>query len=188
MIKIKKLLLRNKKEFLTMKKEQINSLYEENKNMIYKKSLSFHRTTGLRFEDLLSESNGLFMKAIKTFDEKKKAKFSSWLWIILTNGLNSYSKKTDLPNQDPDTFILVDFKKERDPVACLILKEKIENLSESAKEVASILLSCPVEILELSGLETPKKIRSKIKQYLRNDGWTWEMIYNSFREIKQSFC
>ena len=168
-----------------MRSKQINKLYEEHKRIIYKQARSFHNTTGHLFEDLVSEGNVLFMKAIETYDEKKKIKFSSWLWRILTNGLVTYTAKTDIPNLDPDLEHL-DYRERWNPLAHLIFKEKVESLSEDAKEVVGILLSCPGELLELSGIEAPKIVRGKLKRYLKEESnWTWEKIYNSFREIRE---
>ena len=168
-----------------MRSKQINKLYEEHKKIIYKKARSFHKTTGHGLEDLVSEGNVLFMRAIQTYDKRKKIKFSTWLWKILTNGLITYTTKTDIPNQDPELELL-DCREQWNPSACLIFKEKIENLSEEAKEVVGILLSCPGELLELSGIEAPKIVRGKLKRYLKEESnWTWEKIYNSFREIRE---
>lgn len=71
------------------------------------------------------------------------------------------------------------------PRRLLIWKETVENLSSEAREVVSILLSTPTEILGIVGTESPKAIRGAIYKYLWAHGWRWHRIWGAFREIKE---
>lgn len=170
---------------MKMNQKKIDKLYEENKNIIFRKAHSFNKTTGHDLNELISEGHVLFMKAVDTYNEKNK-KFSTWLWTILTNGLIRFIKKTDIPNDvcNPD-IEQFNLRSEFDPSMKLMFKDTLLNMSDDAKDIISILLSTPTEILDLTGGESARAIRGKIRKHLwAKPDWTWNQIWDAFTEIK----
>ena len=148
-------------------------------NLIRKVAWSVARTTGLEFEDLLSEGCVIYLQAEKRFDPTKDVCFSTFMFKVLQYDLDIYATKQrkhfnigeeiDQP-VSPDIFEKISFKE-------VITK----NLSEEAKEVISIIYKNPAEFI----LPKPKHSRTRVKDKLREMGWSWKTIWSSFNEISE---
>lgn len=66
------------------------SLYKQMTGMLVQatKTACFH--SGYSFEELKPHADFLFVKALRTFDESRNTKFSTFLYTILHNGLIDY--------------------------------------------------------------------------------------------------
>ncbi len=157
----------------------IETLYHHHRNMIYKIAWSFHKTTGIDFKELESESNWLFVRAAGKWDgRRKKAKFSTYLYRVLTNGLIRFVNKWGKfhpPEEVIESYeILIK--------GCDKETRILSKLSDEGKEVAQMLLNIPSETLEII---SPRKIRGDLRRELRFQGWSFPLINKTISEIRE---
>ena len=63
--------------------------------------------------------------------------------------------------------------------------ESIENMSEDAKTIVSIVFESPIEFAKLANSRSPKAARSEILRRLREEEeWGWPRCWKSFKEIR----
>jgi len=62
-----------------------------------------------------------------------------------------------------------------------LFKDSLETLSQDAKYICSLVFENPEEYTSLP----PKKARGKIKNQLRDNGWSWGRIWDSYKELKK---
>lgn len=158
-------------------------LYNDYHKMICDRAWSFHSSTGIEFDELISVSNYLFMKAFNSWD-KSKSSFSTYLFICLNNGLIMFIKKNSNLVELEDAHLIESPYREHYPDIALMAKDALNELSEEARFVVNILLSTPAEILSIIGTEPPKMIRGKIRDHLKEQGWASPAIWRVFKEIK----
>ena len=127
------------------------------------------------FDELKSEGNLAYVLALPQWNSSK-AKKSTYLYLKIEGMIRNLACKKDpietgkLPTINTDN-----------PLDQLIFKEGIESLSKEAKEVVSLALHCPREIVEMSGERVGKH---KIRLYLQKRGWSYYLISECFKEIK----
>jgi RNA polymerase sigma factor (sigma-70 family) len=165
------------------KKKDIH--YEQYQKMICAKAWSFHRSTGVAINDLISEGNMIYMKLLERYNPKR-ASFSTVLWTSLNNGLRTFVSNR---NKIPETIELT-FIEDRDSdtysvLKDLMFKESLSRLNGASAVMVKTILNSPVETLKLKGTENPKAIRGKLVSYMRNQGETWAAIWTGMSEIKQ---
>jgi DNA-directed RNA polymerase specialized sigma subunit len=61
-------------------------------NLIYERALSFHHTTGIELEDLVSQATEAYLKAEKTFQSNKNTKITTYVYTVITNELLYYCR------------------------------------------------------------------------------------------------
>ncbi len=141
-------------------------------NLIRKIAWSYARTTGLEFEELFSVAAIGYTEALNSFDPSKSC-FSTWAWINMSHQLNDFLLKQ--PTDD-----LIDKKEPSSPEQEFSFKESIQSLSQEAQQVCKMIFESPAEYIS----HAPKLSRGKIKDELREKGWSWSQIWRSFKEIK----
>ena len=141
-------------------------------NLIRKIAWSYTKTTGMEFEELFSVAALGYTKALNSFDSSRSC-FSTWVWINMSRELNDFllkeSKKDNIPN-----------KESINPEQEVSFKESIQSLSQEAQQICKMIFNSPAEYVS----HAPKLSRGKIKDELREEGWSWSQIWKSFREIK----
>lgn len=167
--------------------------FEDYKNMLCKLAWSFNRTTGLPFEDLLSSAYLAFSHSLKTYDPDK-GRFSTYLYHTTRTRLvdhcnAAYYWKDNEKYHQPQAPDLLEAQLKlnpehlnfQDPESATIFKDSLENLSAETQEICKMIFESPQEFLVLNA---PKLSRGRVKDALREMGWTWAQIWKSFREIK----
>ncbi len=164
--------------------------FEDYKNMLRKLAWSFNRTTGLPFEDLLSSAYLAFCHSLKTYNPDK-GKFSTYLYHTARTRLVDHCNvshywKEDMSGYQPQAPDLLEAQLKlnpnyQDPESAAIFKDSIENLSSEAQEICKMIFESPQEFLVVN---KPKLSRGRVKEVLREMGWSWSQIWSGFREIK----
>lgn len=151
----------------------------ENINLIRKIAWSFHRTTGLPFEDLFSEASLGYCEAVRTYNEKKTT-ISTWAWRNMQAKIIDYCKKEYSWKK---RFLLDENIQEYN------IFEETDNLNEN--RFAGLSYDC-MEVVSISldnlktNVEQPTSyILWKTRDTLRNRGWTYSRIWKTLRELKQ---
>lgn len=177
-------------------------LYRNHEQMINHRAHSFCCTTGHSFDEMKSVANWAFMRAIPRW-KPHKGPFGTWLYRYITLRLIDYVKRTDLPLSKSKLEDLIRMSgcpgrvlhiedtiksqyNEYDPVLASSAMDLIASLSKEAREVVSILLTNPTEVLDLIGDEPPRIVRGILKEYLHDQGWSFKLIWKTFRELKEA--
>ncbi len=150
-----------------MEKNKIEENYQKCQGICIKLAYKYSLKSSFEYEDLISDSREVFMKAYNSFNPEKGSKFSSWFFMYL-NGYYKNKirliKKIDLnttktidtiidggkkilenDNSNSSFFIPIDKKNiEKD----LLKKDCFEKLSMEAKEIIEIILNGPKEVIE----------------------------------------
>ena len=153
--------------------------YEKYKKMIGKIAWRYHLIYGQPMDELISEGNLIYAKAVKKHDSSISC-FSTFLWACLEKELFTFcrNQKTHSVN---DCFYSARIPQPEKEVE---FKNTVETMSEEAKYIASIILSGPGELLGIDPDTRMWDIRKEIKKHLREIGWKWKDIKSSFQEIR----
>jgi len=135
--------------------------------MIMSRCWSFHYSTGMEFEELLSLAREKFMKIYNRYSDRKKTEFGKILFISINNCLKDKTherKFTELPEwfnpsaRDPEKMWYEDF---------------VEVLSTEAKEAVDMILE--------KGLTT----RTECSDMMLNElDYNYPTVWKCMREIK----
>lgn len=139
--------------------------------IIKKKTIEFHRKSGIDYEEIKSEANVIFAECVKTF-EKEKGSFFSYLKSQLHYKLMYFTK-----NENKEKHNMYDsygFFEEREPIWFFIdsLSDKSQNI------VHHIFNSNPCS-------HTGKITKSSLSSFLSNIGWKRQDILYCFQEISK---
>jgi len=149
----------------------------ENLNLIRKIAWSFHKTTGIPFEDLFSEACLGYSEALITYTPGKTS-FSSHAWLLMSGRLCNFVK-----SEQKQRFIYLDGRLPKGYVCYQAqpFSEFFENLPKEVQELVQFILSVLDEIPD----EIPPKLaRGKITKLLRASGWKWAKIERSIKLLK----
>ena len=156
------------------------------KKLINSRAWSFHYSTGISFEELQAEAVLAYVECLPHYDESKGTAFSTFLYHCITNHLSTFCGAEMKHMYTASIDALEDDISSYNPKIqnTIYLKEVISALSIEAQGVLSILFEAPDELMALAKNHTPKAIRGALFRYLRTLGWSWPIIWRSFREIK----
>jgi len=167
-----------------MRRTKWSDKYWDEMILVVKKLVwSFQKTTGLEFEDLLGEGFVALTDAMQTYNPNKGA-MSTWVWSNVKAQLVKYTYKEKQEREKVYTEDLA-FQLLLSSKACSILDrahflERLSRTSEDTQTVCHMIFSHPEEYYVLP----PKLARGKLKRKLREQGWIWSRIWDSFKEIK----
>ena len=152
---------------------------EKNLNLIKKLAWSFSYSTGKDYEELYGEALMAYIDAEKKYDPTKSTiSLNSFAWGIMRNRLIDYCTKKDeviYEHQMPHECMIPE--PAYNPTA---LFELIDSLSPTSKVIADMVLNNKDEFIGYS----VKECRNKIREMLRQSGWSWSMVWDGIRNIK----
>ena len=140
---------------------------------------------GSDYDELFSEAQWLFLKAVKTYDSTRGACFKTHLYNVIKNGLISYQRRRHYISSHEHSFFIDSIPKhDRIPW----LSDFLDGLSDAAYEVALLVLEPPADVL--FGLCENKRHsgkadtwRASVYSLLRDLGWTPKEISIVFSEL-----
>ena len=163
-----------------------NEVYASNKWLVIERVNSFHVTTGHDVSDLLSEANNAFVKALNSYDGS--IKFSSWLYKNVNNALKTFVTRKQRPMSIEGVMENTPETRCFDRPDCLLMfKDKLNSLSGDARFVADIVIKGAEEVTGAVCLNTPTRVRSGIKKYLKTLGWSRGACAKAFLEVSEAF-
>lgn len=163
----------------------------ENIHLIKKIANSFAITTEIPYDDLFQEAAIAYLEACKTHD-LIRGKLSTHIWNCVSNHLKNYVKQETkhttlvIPLIDYSLFetddVIEDAIKERDfeDVSVTNYISFIESLSKDSLGVFAILVDCQNELICLPVEEAKQKIKDKLKEM----GWSMKRIFASFNDLQ----
>jgi hypothetical protein len=156
--------------------------YNDYGKLIKKISWSWHRTTGIDLETLISEANVVFVECLANYDSTKR-KFSTHLWSCIGNKFNDL-----VEHKNRNKYDGVKTNIEFEPLATPAGQEKrcilaniVKSLSDEAQQIVSIVLEAPADLLHM--LPKPELSKSQLTKYLRLKGWKIPAIDKAYVEI-----
>jgi len=147
---------------------------EEHLNLIRKIAWSFHRTTGLDFEELFHEACYHYCRGCNQFQEGQGEKLTTYVFPVIQSGLIDFiAKEREWVGQKA---VLIQ-EGGSTPVY-----EYWSDLTGDILEVIDFILENDEEIAKL----TPKRARGVVRDHLRDQGWTWPRIWEAIRKTKKT--
>ena len=186
--------------------------YPEYQKCIQKLTWKWVKRSRFGFDELLSEADIGFMKAVDSFDDDK-ACFHTHLYITVNGRLRNYINQNNCLNSLTECIDLTIESNQANPEQNCTFLNLIENLSTEAKEMVEVVLNTPSEMIELvramssnrgigggrpskkvnagnTGPNTEGKVhlyKSNVRAYFSSKGWGPSLILSCFNEIKQTF-
>lgn len=144
----------------------------EDKNLIHSIAWSFHKSSGVEFDELFSEGVHAYCEAKLRWDSNRSTKFTTWAFLCITNALINYVK---LEKRQ----VLVDMEYAfsgmySNPTTWF---EFLDALPRECQQLAKIVLEEKEELAGLPG----KFARGELSRILRKRGWSWNQIWDGFR-------
>lgn len=157
------------------------------RGIIEQAALDFYLRYGGDLQEIKSEAVEYFYTAYDSYDSSKRAKFTTWLYAKVWNGLLDSQKKmiwrqkllgapvelTDEIPREESTFDLSVFT---------------ENMTEDAKHVVNTVISCPDKLKEkIKKRDNGLAMRKRVREYLmEQEGWGRSRIAETFEEITEA--
>lgn len=151
----------------------------EDENLIRSIAWSFHRSSGVDIDELISEGIHAYCEAKLRWDPDQNAKFSTWAYFCITTTLITFVK---LEKRQ----VLVDMEymfsnMHSNPTAWF---EFLDALPQECQQLAKIVLEEKEELAGLSG----KFARGDLSRILRKRGWSWNQIWDGFRLMSSTLA
>lgn len=160
----------------------------ENIKLIQKIAWSFHKSTGIRYDELFSEAALAYYEALnclaknssskwKSSDyDDKQGKMSNYLWNCMSNWLVNFCReelhhtsKSKTVNERDATFEMEIFP---------------ENFLNEMSDDCKLIAEMAFQIYDQSDDKKTKRMRAEIRYALRKNGWSHPRIWDGFRELK----
>lgn len=173
----------------TLRKDALTETYEDVKNLIYKTAWKFQASHGGDIKEYIAEANKEFVRAYDAFDSSKEIEFTTLLTTFIKNGLRNFlyqewrqshpSLKRIVKHKPPQQFAEETFS----------IMELLDEIEEDAQIILQLFLDTPKEVF-VNIVNENQNMRIQIKKRLRNRlrqmGWTIRHITESFDEIAQA--
>lgn len=139
------------------------------------------RNEEVGFDEFFAEACLAFEESKNRFDENQDTSFIAFIMACVRNQLLNAVQKLRFEIPPSEKMPISDSSSlKNDNLACLLFKEKIQSFTFESQQICKMLFDSPAEYLYC----TPKIARGKIRNILRGQGWSWNKIWGSFREIK----
>jgi len=161
-------------------------MLEQNLNLVRKIVWSYVKSNeGLEFDDLFSEACLAVLENQHRYNPEKGKK-TTFTYHIVTNHLNNLLKqKVENP---VDNEVIEDLltDNEPSPEQAIIAQERWEETHKSLSPEAQMIYEILADGDLYLPIDKPKKCKGIIIEHLRQMGWSWSQIWNSFSELKMT--
>jgi len=175
-------------ETLTLQREALTETYNDTENLINKTVYQFYKRYGGDFEELQAEANLIFIQIYNSY-KKHRSRFSTWLCFCIWKGLldckNKLYRQTPKPIIDgnEEDIQIIEMLEDRKKHTFSSL-ELFDGIGDDAETVIRLIWNMPHDLPIKNG-NHPCHIRASLRKYLRDAGWTWRRIKESFDEITE---
>lgn len=144
-----------------------------NMGLIKKIAWSFHLSTGLELDDLISQACLAYLEGIDEWNPKR-ARHTTFMWYVLHSSLKNYIKK-QLEYRSFFTHENIELMIETIPY--------FEELSPDALTIAEIIIKRPRTFASISKENVIKRIHSTLKRR----GWNTNKINGGLHDLHLTF-
>ena len=172
-------------------KKQTNweEAWTQYEDMIYKvahQAMNKYGSTGVSFDEIVSESWMFVMKKMKHYDPKKSAK-STWVWTCAYYGAKNYCVNR-LRKKEYSLCVnmsaLDQHEEKWEPEAKRWIDSLMEEIGEEARELVQTILEAPDELREVMSPTSPYKSNKAIESYMIDVlDWTRKDLLSARQEI-----
>ena len=138
--------------------------------MIRSLAQSFTSTTGINFDELYSEANLAYCEAVFSYDPNKGAKLTTHVFNIVKNALINFCKQ-ELKHKVSDVEFDITFE-----------TKPWQDMEAAFTGLSKKVIDIVFENDNFQG--SSRAMRQQVVCYLRNEGWTWEKVWDGMRETK----
>jgi hypothetical protein len=153
-----------------------------NVNLLRKIAWSFHKTTGIEWEELFAEALFKYVLLAKEYDLEEnsdKRKVSTLIWTSISNGLKSYIEQYGRINGPLEHLgDAEEWKWDRYDALPFW-----ENLTEEAQGVADLVIKQSDHFAVIP----PEQVEKHIIFVLSNMGWKMEKILTGINDLKRAY-
>jgi RNA polymerase sigma factor (sigma-70 family) len=178
--------------------------YLEVENLIRREVWRICKKWGGDFDELMSEANIAFLDAYDSFDGSSS--FATWtrqiVWYkcvdLIRGRLTEQARYASNPGDETVGRIPCRVNGDATHDRMLIeipdrphstwkVQEMLEELTEDARIVVKLVVETPAELEAIARAKggQPRNLRSSIRSYLAEAGWTAARIAESFNEVRQ---
>ena len=160
-------------------------IYSVYQKCLFKLVHTYVKKSRFSFDELMSEANMGFIKAVDTYN-KNKAKFHTHLYITVNGRLSHYCNQKNVFNNFYENLNIEYQPGNTNPEQNASFKDLIDSMSTEAKEVINMVLNTPTEMIELVKEMTSNRqgkvhlYKSAVTRYLRTKGWHYYMINETY--------
>ncbi len=144
---------------------------------VAKKSFSW-----VNMDDYTSIAFLTFCRLEGRYPKLSRSQFSNKLFVCIINDLLTW---IEMERKQTDRIYncAIDVCSNRfvPPDTYPDLNSQIENLSGEAKQVVNMIFNSPSELFQAAN--GPRAMRRSIKDWCREQGWTWKMVHSVFKEL-----
>ena len=145
----------------------------EDINLIRKIAWSFHKTTGVDFQELVSEGITCYYESLQTYRPDKGLCKSTYIYHCVTKNLINFCKSEQRyvldcfinPVTNPTPFF-----------------ELADEFSGDTKFILNLIMDYKQDFAGIPG----KTARGRLVKSLRHQGWTWSRIWDGIRNFKST--
>lgn len=166
--------------------DKLIALFEDHDKLLWARAHSWNRTTGIDVEELYAECRIQFFFALEKFEEGRGMSFSSFLSMWINSELQMWVKKNFGAPAESEAIIDL-LQTDLNPADVAAFKDLVSDLSPDAQYIYRALVDAP-ETLNLKGGMPPKAIRGAIRDHLRDVQWSWNRIWDTFKELKAALA
>ena len=155
----------------------------ENINLIRTIAWSFHRTTGLDYQELFSEACVGYYEAVQAYNKNENCKLTTLAYTIMQNKLKLFcaSEQKHRVTDFPEGYDCEYLSSES-------FEERLQEWPPDCRYLAEVILSCPAfftqETPNLKRRKTkPKTVKRRIRKYLIDRGWKGHRIEDTMEDI-----
>jgi RNA polymerase sigma factor (sigma-70 family) len=164
-----------------MTKKQIETMFDRYQPLLHKLSHQCASRCGRPEDEIYQQACYEFMQATTKF-KPGRCEFGTYLYSCVRNGLIMWGKENDLPIDPPLTEPITTL----DPSRAMDIKDWLANLSEECREVATLIINGPAEILEFGSGSLHKISARAIQDYLLDKGWGWVKTRKTLHDLKEA--
>jgi RNA polymerase sigma factor (sigma-70 family) len=154
-------------------------------NLIRAMAHSFHRTTGVDLEELLSEATIAYLEALRKWNPQKGGSPSTLAVYYIRGRLSHFTRKDRRARRALSPLEqLVEVQDEEGksrPDIMTEFKDRLARLSPDSREVCNMIFTAPHRYRH----SAPRFSRGQLNRDLREAGWIWSRIWKTSQEIKE---
>jgi len=154
----------------------------EHLNLLRKIAWTFHKSTGLDWDELFQEASLSYLKALKTYDPEK-GKITTYIWCHVMSDLKDYEYKERLYHAPLCDLKEACNKVESQSSLWTFIPEGLEKVIDLISRKAEVIDS----LLMAEKPESKIKARNYIRSLLFQEGETLDEVRGTMLELKHIF-
>lgn len=161
----------------------VEQVYQNYEKMVHKMCWSISRKTGILEEDLFGEAMICLCNCLESY-EPQKSSISTYIYVCVHNHLKIFvdqEMRYRTKNLVSEEIFDVSPYYHNEVDDQLDFQDLINSLTPAAMQIVEIIFN-NTSVSDLAS--TPKKARGEITEILRHRGWSWSLIWATFKELK----